>query len=101
MADEPSDSPGSDAAEPRRPDFEFFSNEYAQAVQALKAIESQSSTIVALGASDDLRNYIDQFIEMAARAKALAEDCGETHFQEWFDELIAKAEALRTDIVQK
>ncbi len=101
MPDETSDPTPNDSGDDRRPDFEFFSNEYAQAVQALKAIENQSSTIVALGASDDLRVYIDQFIEMAARAKALAEDCGETHFQEWFSELIEKAEALRTDIVQK
>ncbi len=101
MADDNSDSTRDGSDTTRRPDFEFFSNEYAQAVQALKAIENQSSTIVALGASDDLRTYIDQFIEMAARAKALAEDCGEAHFVDWFEELIQKAEALRTEIVQR
>ncbi len=99
MADENSDSSPDEGG--KRPDFEFFSNEYAQAVQAFKAIENQSSTIVALGATDDLRTYIDQFIEMATRAKALADDCGEVHFAEWFEELIQKAEALRTEIVQQ
>jgi hypothetical protein len=99
MADENPDPPvhGGD----QRADFDFFSNEYAQAVQALKALEDQSSTIVALGAADDLRTYIDQFIEMAARMKAMAEDHEETHFAEWFEELIEKAEALRTEIVQQ
>jgi prephenate dehydrogenase len=99
MADESSDPP--DRGGDQRADFEFFSKEYAQAVQAFKTIENQSSTIVALSASDDLRTYIDQFIEMATRIKALAEDHEEAHFAEWFEELIQKAEGLRTDIVRQ
>jgi hypothetical protein len=83
-----------------RENFEYFSNEYAQALQAFTAIENQASTIVAFGGSDDLRLYVDQFIEMAARTRAAAEDRGETHFVEWFDELLKKAEALRTEIVR-
>jgi hypothetical protein len=80
--------------------FEHFSNEYAQALQALTAIENQASTILAFGASGDLRVYVDQFIDMAARTRAEAEDRGETHFVEWFDELLKRAEALRTEIVR-
>ena len=84
-----------------RDTFEFFSGEYAQALQAFQAIENQASTIVAFGGSDDLRSLVDQFLEMAARTRALAEDKGEPHFVEWFDELIAKAEALRGEIVRR
>ena len=83
-----------------RASFEFFSGEYAQALHAFQAIENQASTIVAFGGSDDLRILVDQFIEMAARTRALAEDRGEPHFIEWFDELIQKAESLRGDIVR-
>ena len=83
-----------------RATFEHFSNEYAQALQALTAIENQASTIVAFGGSDDLRVYVDQFIAMASRVRAEAEDREETHFVEWFDELLKKAEALRTEIVR-
>ena len=84
-----------------RENFELLSNEYAQAVQALTAIENQASTIVAFGASDDLRVYVDQFIEMASRTKALAVEYDEPHFVEWFAELISKAESLRTEIVNR
>ena len=82
-----------------RETFAYFSNEYAQALQAFKAIETQSSTLMLMGVSDDLRNFIDQFITMASGTKALAEERGETHFAEWFGELIRKAEALRGEIV--
>ena len=79
--------------------FTRLSNEYAQALQAFDAIQNQASTIVAFGGTDDLRVLVDQFIEMALRARATAEDSGEAHFSEWFDELIARAEALRSEIV--
>jgi hypothetical protein len=82
-------------------DFEHLSREYAQALQAFTAIENQASTIVAFGGSDDLRGFVDRFIEMASRTKALAEEREEPHFVEWFGELIRKAEALRTEIVSQ
>ncbi len=91
----------SDENDATRDGFVHFSSEYAQALQALKAIEDQSSTLLLLGGTDDLRTFIDQFIEMAARVKSEAQDKGETHFVEWFDELLQKAEALRTEIVQR
>jgi len=84
-----------------RKDFEFLSNEYAQALQAFNAIEGQAPTIVAFGGSDDLRVFVDQFIEMASRTKELAVEREETHFVEWFDELIRRAEALRVEIVRQ
>lgn len=84
-----------DRSDEDRESFELLSNEYAQALQAFKAIENQSATLMLLGCSDDLREFVDQFIEMASRAKATAEDKQEPNFVEWFTELIAKAEELR------
>jgi hypothetical protein len=84
-----------------RENFEFFSNEYAQALQAFKAIEDQSTTLMLLGVTDDLRGFVDQFIDMASRTKRLAEEKKEPHFAEWFAELIEKAEALRGAIPQR
>ena len=84
-----------------REDFEFFSNEYAQALQAFKAIEDQSTTLLLLGVTDDLRGFVDQFIDMSSRTKRLAEEKQQPHFAEWFAELIEKAEALRGAIPQR
>ena len=81
--------------------FAYFSNEYAQALQALKAIEEQSATLLLLGGTDDLRTFIDQFIEMATRVRASAQEKNEPNFVEWFTELLEKAEALRTEIVRR
>ena len=93
MSDERSDE--------SRDNFAYFSGEYAQALQALKAIEDQSSTLLLLGGTDDLRTFIDQFLEMANRVRAAAEERGEPNFVEWFTELIKKAEILRTEIVRQ
>lgn len=84
-----------------RETFAYFSNEYAQALQAFKAIEEQSSTLMLMGVAGDLRGFIDQFIVMASGTKALAEEKDETHFAEWFGELVHKAEALKTEIVSQ
>ena len=84
-----------------RADFAYFSAEYAQALQALTAIENQSSTLLLLGNTDDLRGFIDQFIAMATRVKAEAEDRDEPNFAEWFEELIRKAETLRVEIANR
>ena len=84
-----------------REDFEFFSAEYAQALQAFKAIEDQSTTLLLLGVSEDLRGFVDQFIEMATKTRRLAEEKKQAHFAEWFAELIEKAEALKGAIPQR
>jgi hypothetical protein len=86
-----------DSADPRAT-FEYFSNEYAQALQAYQTIETQASTLLLMGYSDDLRQFIEQFIEMATRTKALALERGEANFAEWFGELVEKAEKLRTPL---
>ncbi|HEX6095853.1 MAG TPA: hypothetical protein VF432_05980 [Thermoanaerobaculia bacterium] len=75
--------------------FEYFSNEYAQALQAYTAIENQAATLLLMGASEDLRQFIDQFVAMAGAVRDLALEKGESNFAEWFSELVAKAEKLR------
>ncbi|HVS31780.1 MAG TPA: hypothetical protein VMS98_10020 [Thermoanaerobaculia bacterium] len=82
-----------------RASFAFFSTEYAQALQAYNAIEEQSSTLLELGVTDELRGFIEQFIEMSTRVRLLALEKGEPNFADWFGELIEKAESLRGAIV--
>jgi hypothetical protein len=77
-----------------REDFEFFSREYAEALKAFHAIENQASTILLMGGSTELREFIEQFLNMASRTRALAVERDQGHFAEWFAELIAKAENL-------
>ena len=81
-----------------RANFEYFSNEYAQALQAWDTIEKQASTLMLMGYTGDLRQFLEQFLEMATRAKALAVEKGEQNFADWFGELVEKAEALRSAV---
>ena len=85
-------------SEDPRATFEHFSNEYAQALQAYTAIENQASTLQLMGYTDDLRQFIEQFLIMARRTRDLAIERGEANFAEWFGELIQKAEQLRMTV---
>ncbi|HEX8411488.1 MAG TPA: hypothetical protein VF883_21710 [Thermoanaerobaculia bacterium] len=85
----------SDEEENARVTFEYFSNEYAQALQANAAIENQASTLLLMGHSDNLLHFLDQFEAMATRARDSAIEKGEKNFAEWFGELVEKAEKLR------
>jgi len=89
-----------DLTDDPRANFEYFSNEYAQALQAYSAIENQASTLMLMGYSHDLRQFIDQFLEMATRTRDLAVEKNETNFAEWFGELVEKAETLRAAVPQ-
>lgn len=80
--------------------FEHFSNEYAQALQAFQTIEAQASTLLLMGYTDDLRQFIVQFIEMATRTRDLALEKNEKNFADWFGELIAKAQRLKEGVPQ-
>ncbi|HKR62661.1 MAG TPA: hypothetical protein VJZ00_02925 [Thermoanaerobaculia bacterium] len=79
-----------------RATFEYFSNEYAEALQAFQAIETQASTLMVMGYTGDLKNFLEQFLEMATRARDQAIEKNEKNFAEWFDELVKKAENLRS-----
>jgi hypothetical protein len=80
--------------------FEYFSTEYAQALQAYTAIENQAATLLLMGYTDDLKGFIQQFLEMAQRIRALALEKNEPNFADWFQELIAKAEKLKTGAIK-
>lgn len=82
----------------QRATFEHLSSEYAQALQAYSAIENQASTLLLMGYTDDLRQFIEQFLAMARRTRDLALERGETNFAEWFGELVQKAEKLKTTL---
>jgi hypothetical protein len=45
-----------------RATFEHFSNEYAQALQAYETIEKQASTLMLMGYTGDLRQFLEQFL---------------------------------------
>lgn len=90
-------APLPDSGDPRAA-FEHFSNEYAQALQAYAALEKQASTLLLMGHADELRHFLDQFLEMARRTRGEAADKGETNFAEWFSELIQKAENLKAGV---
>lgn len=78
--------------------FEYFSSEYAQALQAYTAIEHQAGTLLLMGHTDELRQFIAQFLEMATRFRDLAAKQGETNFADWFGELVEKGEKLKTEV---
>jgi hypothetical protein len=85
----------SDVPTDPRARFEYFSSEYAQALQAYTAIETQASTLLLMGYTDEFRQFIDQFLTMATRVGGLAAENGEQNFADWFAELVQKAEGLR------
>lgn len=72
-------------------DFLAMSREYAQALEALEAIETQAPTIIALGGAGELRNYLDQFLAMARATRERAVERDLPEIAGWFDELIARA----------
>ena len=81
-----------------RATFDYFSAEYAQALQAFQTIESQAPTLMLMGHQEELRQFLDQFIEMATRTRLQALEKNETNFADWFGELIQKAERIRSGV---
>ena len=76
-------------------DFRGLSEEYAQALEAFKAIVQQADALILMGAGEQLTGFIDQFSEMASGASKRAREKGLSQFVEWFDELGVMAEDLR------
>ena len=87
-------------SEDRRAMFEYFSSEYAQALQAFEAIESQAATLALMGHTSELRQFLEQFIAMAANTRLQAIEKEETNFADWFGELIQKAQKLLEGVPQ-
>jgi hypothetical protein len=81
-----------------REDFDYFSNEYAQALQAFNAIEQQAATLLLMGSRGELRQFLEQFLIMAGHTLEEAQAREQHHFTEWFRELIRKAEDLLAQV---
>ena len=78
--------------------FDYFSGEYAQALQAFAAIQQQATTLLVMGHNDELLQFIEQFIEMASRTRDAALEKNEPNFAEWISELVTKAEGLKATV---
>ncbi len=76
-------------------EFLAFSREYAEALEALEAIEKKGETIAGLGGWEDLRSFVEQFVAMARAAGERAAAAGLTEIALWFDELIERAEGAK------
>lgn len=83
-----------DSDDPRST-FDYFSAEYAEALQALEAIEKQAPTLLLMGHHDELRGFVEQFMAMATRTQLLALEKNETNFAEWFGELVQRVGKIR------
>lgn len=81
-----------------RSTFDYLTGEYAQALQAFQTIETQASTLMLMGHHDELRGFLDQFIEMSERTRGQALEKNEKNFAEWFGELIEKARKMRAAV---
>jgi hypothetical protein len=75
-------------------EFLAFSREYAEALEALEAIEKKGETIAGLGGGEDLRAFVEQFVAMAQAAEERASAAGLTEIASWFRELIGRAEGV-------
>jgi short-subunit dehydrogenase involved in D-alanine esterification of teichoic acids len=76
-------------------EFLKLSDEYAQALEALDAIERQAERIVAGGNEAELRAVVAHFHELATRASASARQKGQERFAEWFEELIRRVDQVQ------
>lgn len=73
----------------------FYTAQYSQAVQAFETIRVQSDTFQLMGNTDELRSFLDQFIEMASRTAADAHLKQLDRIAGWFMELVQRAEQMR------
>ena len=84
-----------DPTSPSDDAFVALSDEYAQALDAVRAIETQAELLVAGGSTAELRAVIDRFNELVEQAirRARAQDA--EHFPEWFEELKHRIQRLQ------
>lgn len=76
-------------------EFLAFSREYSEALEALEAIETRGDTIAGLGAGEDLRGFVEQYVAMARGAEERAAAAGLPEIAGWFRELAGRAEAAK------
>jgi hypothetical protein len=86
---------------PADDEYASYTEQYAQAVQALETIRLQAAKFIALGNRDQLETFLDRFIEMASRTAADAHEKNLERYAEWFLELVHKGEAMRAAVRQQ
>jgi len=79
-------------------DFEHFTSEYAQALEAFKNLKAKAGAILLMGGAEELRGFLEQFITMASERSREAAEKNLEHFEEWFQELATQARELRRSI---
>lgn len=79
----------------------FYTSEYSQAVQAFETIRVQSDTLRMMGSTDELRTFLDQFIEMASTTAADAHLKQLDRIAGWFMELVQRAEQMRHSLEER
>lgn len=86
-----------DEADPGDP-IAFYTDQYSQAVQAFETIRVQSETFKLMGNTDELSQFLNQFIEMASRTAADAHLKDLDRIASWFLELVSRAEKMKSDL---
>lgn len=79
-------------------DFEYFTAEYAQALEAFKNLKDKAGTILLMGGKEELSGFLEQFMNMAAGRAREASETNLENFEEWFEELADLARELRRSL---
>ena len=79
--------------------FEQYAIEHREALTAFETIKAQAETLLLMGNADELKTFIDRFIEMAARAAARAHDEGLAHYADLFLDLVQRGENFRRSVL--
>lgn len=72
--------------------FDTLSREYAQALDALRAIQQRAELFVGTGNDAALTTFVDDFIRLSSDAAARARIAGLDDLAIWFDELVTDAQ---------
>lgn len=76
-----------------------YREEYDEALRAFETIKAQAETLLLMGSADELRQFIDRFIDMASKTAARAHEDGLAPFADSFLDLVQRAENFRNSVV--
>lgn len=72
--------------------FDILSREYAQALDALRAIQERVELFVTTGHDDAITVFVDDFTRLSAASAERARAAGLDELALWFDELVTEAQ---------
>lgn len=72
--------------------FDILSREYAQALDALRAIQERVELFATTGNDDAITVFVDDFTRLSAASAARARAAGLDELALWFDELVTEAQ---------